>query len=321
MKKIRLVLFIFMIPFVSQAQYSNADLNGPWFLMFSDTSAQYMIFDGNGVVTEAGFFGLPRPAGDYTVQSDGSFSGSIAADGTLPITGQINSDSTADLFVDFGGQKVKFPMLRVKDVTLCQGTWSGEFISDGSQTPRQITLQIDSSGKVKDGSGLQGPFDGGFYSQSGLLAGHVLTGESDGWYQIHLESGSLADKTMSGRFSIDCSDCPQGDYLLTWQPADIRPSGSVVVSDPVLHENYPNPFNPSTVIGWTMPYAGHAQLSLFDSRGRMVSNFDKGMLRPGYHTMTLDARDLASGVYYYRLLISLSSGPDFSAVKKCLLIR
>ena len=306
---------------VVHAQYSDADLYGPWFLMFGDSSAQYMIFDGQGSVIEAGFFGLPRPAGEYTVQTDGSFSGHIAADAALPITGQIKSDSTADLFVEIESQVILFPLNMVKNAGLCQGLWTGEFKSDGQETGRQITVEIDSTGMVINGTGPAGPFDGRIYSRAGVVAGHIMTGESDAWYQIHLETGVLIDKSISGRFSLDCNDCPRGDYVLNWQPARLENRDPQTASSPVLYGNYPNPFNPSTRITWYMPLSGFMELSLYDVLGRFVRQIDRSQLPAGYHEFLLDGRNMASGIYYYRLAVKFRSGHEFSAVKKCVLVR
>lgn len=321
MKKIICILISVFISGSLYAQFDNSSLTGPWFLLFGDSSAQYMIFDGQGTVTEAGFFGLPRPAGEYAVQSDGSFSGHIAADGALPITGQIYTDSTADLFVEIESQAVVFPLRKVKNVHLCQGIWAGEFKSDGAETGLQISVEIDSAGRVINGSGLAGPFDGGMFSQAGVVAGHFVTGESDGWYQIHMETAVIQDKTISGRFSIDCNDCPRGDFVMNWQPANIGASGGIGPSAPVLHENYPNPFNPSTTIGWTMPYSGTVQLLLFDTQGKIVRKFDNSQYSAGFHQIIVNARNMSSGVYFYRLTIKSSSGLVFNATKKCILIR
>jgi hypothetical protein len=82
-----------------------------------------------------------------------------------------------------------------------------------------------------------------------------------------------------------------------------------------LCQNYPNPFNPSTNIGYTIAsskeqVAGstkqvgmeRVRLVVYDLLGREVAVLVDGYQTPGEHRVTFDARKLASGVYFYRLV-------------------
>ena len=68
-----------------------------------------------------------------------------------------------------------------------------------------------------------------------------------------------------------------------------------------LAQNYPNPFNPTTEIRYTMPSGGHVNLSVFDVLGRHVTTLVDGVYPAGSHKVQLDASDLSSGIYIYRL--------------------
>ena len=68
----------------------------------------------------------------------------------------------------------------------------------------------------------------------------------------------------------------------------------------------PNPFNPATTLRFELPTAGHAQLRIFDTRGRLVANLIDESLAAGIHAVTWHGRDdhgraLASGAYFGRL--------------------
>jgi hypothetical protein len=65
--------------------------------------------------------------------------------------------------------------------------------------------------------------------------------------------------------------------------------------------NYPNPFNPSTVIQFTLPDAGHVSLKVFDLLGREVATLLDEHRTAGTHQVHFDARALPSGLYFYRL--------------------
>lgn len=71
-----------------------------------------------------------------------------------------------------------------------------------------------------------------------------------------------------------------------------------------LYQNYPNPFNPSSVIRYGVPEQSLVQLEVFDVLGRKVMTLIDGeMKQPGRYNISFNARDLASGMYIYRLVI------------------
>jgi hypothetical protein len=75
-----------------------------------------------------------------------------------------------------------------------------------------------------------------------------------------------------------------------------------------LYGNYPNPFNPSTTVRYTLPTSGNVTIELFDILGRSTLSLDAGPQAIGEHTFTVNAETLSSGVYFYR--IALDSGSD-----------
>ena len=68
-----------------------------------------------------------------------------------------------------------------------------------------------------------------------------------------------------------------------------------------LHGNYPNPFNPETVIRFEVPERRHTRLDVFDVLGRVVETLVDETLSPGTYRAVFKADDLPSGVYFYRL--------------------
>ena len=77
--------------------------------------------------------------------------------------------------------------------------------------------------------------------------------------------------------------------------------GSGLPQAVALDQNYPNPFNPSTVIRYQLPVSSEVSLKVFDVLGREVANLIDGRMEAGYHQVTFNARDLASGMYIYQL--------------------
>ncbi|MBI3003886.1 MAG: T9SS type A sorting domain-containing protein [Ignavibacteriales bacterium] len=65
--------------------------------------------------------------------------------------------------------------------------------------------------------------------------------------------------------------------------------------------NYPNPFNPTTVVRYTMPEPGNVTLYVFDVLGRRVTSVDGGFQNSGTKQVEFNARGLSSGTYFYYL--------------------
>jgi len=83
-----------------------------------------------------------------------------------------------------------------------------------------------------------------------------------------------------------------------------------------LNENYPNPFNPSTMIGFSIPTAGMVELTVYDITGRAIQTLHQGYLTAGEHQYNFAGNGLASGAYFYAL-----KSQGFQDVKKMLLVK
>ncbi|MEZ4691838.1 MAG: T9SS type A sorting domain-containing protein [Ignavibacteria bacterium] len=68
-----------------------------------------------------------------------------------------------------------------------------------------------------------------------------------------------------------------------------------------LHENYPNPFNPSTLIRFEIPENGHVKLSVYDITGRLIKTLVNEFRNAGTYESAFDGSSLSSGFYFYRL--------------------
>lgn len=83
-----------------------------------------------------------------------------------------------------------------------------------------------------------------------------------------------------------------------------------------LEQNFPNPFNPETVIRFALPVAGNVDITVYNSLGQKVMTLFNGHREAGYHQVTFNAANLPSGLYFYKV----ESGV-YSAVKKMVLMK
>ncbi|MBK8663190.1 MAG: T9SS type A sorting domain-containing protein [Ignavibacteriales bacterium] len=74
-----------------------------------------------------------------------------------------------------------------------------------------------------------------------------------------------------------------------------------------LKQNFPNPFNPSTIISFQTPKEGSALLKVYDMLGNEIVTLLNGPVSSGEHSVRFDANGMASGVYFYRLTINGST--------------
>ncbi len=93
-------------------------------------------------------------------------------------------------------------------------------------------------------------------------------------------------------------------------------SHSAAVAEFSLADAYPNPFNPTTTISFTVPEAGVIELRIFDLAGREVATLVNGSVEAGSHHVEWNAASMPSGTYFYSL-----KAAGYTATKKLLLLK
>ncbi len=94
-------------------------------------------------------------------------------------------------------------------------------------------------------------------------------------------------------------------------------SGTATPKDIELQGNYPNPFNPTTEIRYTLPVDTRVSLEVFNVLGQKVATLVDGIETAGYKSVTFDATNLPSGIYFYRF----HAGDKYVSVKKMLILK
>ena len=156
-----------------------------------------------------------------------------------------------------------------------------------------------------------------------------------GTYKI--AGASASPVSGSGTFiKINAKSKAEGSSPLTWAKSDLNTynattgvegklqvqttDGQVTVSKSTssepgmelpsalkLHQNMPNPFNPSTRIDFEIPASGRVQVTLFDLLGRQINTLVDSSLPAGTHSIDFDASGLPSGIYLYTLTTGVGS--------------
>lgn len=83
-----------------------------------------------------------------------------------------------------------------------------------------------------------------------------------------------------------------------------------------LKQNFPNPFNPTTVIKYIIPKKNFVELKIYDSKGTEVQTLVNNFQEEGEYEISFEGKDLASGIYFYKLTAGY-----FSETKKMILLK
>jgi predicted outer membrane repeat protein len=135
-------------------------------------------------------------------------------------------------------------------------------------------------------------------------------GEEGEWEELSFINGKGSSTEINYYFYEDIA-AAAGKYFYRLKQIDFNgtykyyyaaDAADLTVDTYELMQNYPNPFNPSTKIGYHLPEATSIQLVLYDLTGRKIMTLAEGNKDAGYHTISLDGKNLSSGVYFYRLL-------------------
>jgi hypothetical protein len=83
-----------------------------------------------------------------------------------------------------------------------------------------------------------------------------------------------------------------------------------------LSQNFPNPFNPNTVISYSLPSASDVKLIVYNSLGHTVKVLENEFKNAGNYSVNFNAAELPSGVYFYRI-----QAGTFIETKKMMLLK
>jgi len=158
------------------------------------------------------------------------------------------------------------------------------------------------------------------------------------WIDYSPRSGRLeADETQDITLEINTADLDTGSYgvvlefehnameEITQIPVELQVVLEIIPSvanngelpfEYALHQNWPNPFNPSTELAYSLRDAGFTQLRVFDVIGREIVSLVEKHQPAGNYRISFDGSNIPAGIYFYRL----ESG-SFKSVHKMVLVK
>jgi len=143
----------------------------------------------------------------------------------------------------------------------------------------------------------------------GFLEGHGNSNSPKDYSFIDAGNNSVAEVSRSYRLK-------QIDIDGAFEYSDIISIELEIAKEFKLAQNFPNPFNPSTSISYTLPNNGFVTLKVYNTIGEEVAVLINQNIEAGTHVVTFNASNLPTGAYFYRI-----SAENYSDTKKMLLIK
>jgi len=140
----------------------------------------------------------------------------------------------------------------------------------------------------------------GFYTYIAYCGEYPSTAIDSSFFQVEVIAGAPGGGedigwVLMGSFSEGETDLPSEFALLS---------------------NYPNPFNAQTVIQYQLPASSSVKLEVYNLFGQKVATLVDGQQEAGYESVSWDASEVSSGLYFYKL-----TAGDFTEVKRMTLLR
>lgn len=135
------------------------------------------------------------------------------------------------------------------------------------------------------------------------------TGSFINFQSFDVDPVSLEEGTHIMRFEFDTDfNSEKNNWLFSFNKVVVEKTTGVsselepsLPTEFIVHQNHPNPFNPSTIISYQLPESSEISLKVFDMLGREVAQLVDGRQQAGAHSVTFNAANLSSGMYIYRL--------------------
>ncbi len=185
-----------------------------------------------------------------------------------------------------------------------------------SYSANEDSLYYEQNGNIhkmsSDGSGDRIYYDGEDWIVNIYARGDKVYFSSS----TNLYAGNLSGRTINV-FDSEALSNAHDFVARTDVPTSVDQNlSSTIPQNVVLHQNYPNPFNPATTIPFELNKLSHVRLEVFDIAGRRVAVLADEPMSAGVYSVTFNADNLSSGLYFYRMVTD-----NHSVIQKMTLIK
>jgi hypothetical protein len=193
--------------------------------------------------------------------------------------------------------------------------------------PRSCIIRNGSSNEFFVGLGNATNTNIGVYrtTNSGVSWASFNNGVMVNTYTIRaFDFKTTGDTTIFAGVAHPTLTTGQGVFEYSWPPVGINDPNSELPKEFSLFQNFPNPFNPTTVVKFAVPKSSYVIVTVYDVSGKTVRTLVNEQKPAGYHQVMFNAEGLSSGVYFYSLKALDASAPlssSFTQTRKMILIK
>lgn len=137
---------------------------------------------------------------------------------------------------------------------------------------------------------IQRSVDGNSFATIGFVKGFGTTSEKRNYTYV--------DNTVNGSGSFSYR-LKQIDFGGNFEYSEVINLGSYAPDKFLLEQNFPNPFNPTTSLSFSLPVKSNVEFAVYNLLGQKVVDIYNGALESGKYSFNFDAANLSSGVYVY----------------------
>lgn len=259
---------------------------------------------GRSALTDAaGRFALDLPGGNYTLTTYGAC---VSPDTLFNVT--VATDSVTNIALAMGS-----PSLQTNQTSI------NVVVRNHEPDTALFTLRNAGNGAMDFSLTVEE-----VWPRSGWLSAEPAAGIVPEYDSLHVSIIVRADTTDDGAYDfygwlhIRARSCPDSVRRIPILATvlDANEPASAMPRQFTFAPPFPNPFNPSTTLAFTLPRDARAKLAIWDITGRQIAVPIDHDLPAGRHQITLDATRWAAGVYFARL-----TAADFTATQKLLLVK
>ncbi|MBL8015634.1 MAG: T9SS type A sorting domain-containing protein, partial [Ignavibacteria bacterium] len=190
-------------------------------------------------------------------------------------------------------------------------SWVRKFGGTANTNDEPRALRIDVLGNVYTGGYVMNSnLDMALlrYSSAGLLtAQYILDKGSDNINSLSINSTNeiIATGTINSDFGV-----------VKFSQVFVGVNEISSPNEFVLYQNFPNPFNPQTIISYSITKPGNINILIFDVLGNEIESVSKNHLMPGNYYISWNGENYPSGVYFYKF-----TSEEFTETRKMILLK